>query len=144
MGIGGCTLRGGPILAHRCFAPFVHSIFLYGGAVVGEECKLDFVFFSIVRHASTHRRKPAPRGMASVPVSVPVRCSLFTGTVPVRCSLFAGTVPVRCFLFTGTVPADNLFLIGNPFVQDLCCADANSLLPAGDHLSQPAGQDGNH
>ena len=65
-------------------------------------------------HAITKCRKPAPRGMASLHLrtfeSVPVRCSLFTGTVPVRCSLFAGTVPVMCFLYTGTVPADNLFL----------------------------------
>ena len=31
----------------------------------GGSCKLDFRFFSIVRHASTQLRKPATRGIAS-------------------------------------------------------------------------------
>ena len=43
--------------------------------------------------------------------SVPVRCTLFTGTVPVRYALFTGIVPVRYALFTGTVPVINLFLV---------------------------------
>ena len=39
---------------------------LNGGTLPGGRgCTLDFRFFSIVRHASTHLRKPATRGMAS-------------------------------------------------------------------------------
>ena len=61
---------------------------------------LTFVFFSIVQHASTQRRTPAPRGMASQ----------HQWTVPAAYSLFAGTVPAAYSLFAGTVPGFNLFL----------------------------------
>ena len=51
-------------------------------------------FFSIVRHASTQRRTPAPRGMASQHLRtferVPVNKELLTGTVLVNKKLLTG------------------------------------------------------
>ena len=61
-----------------------------------------FVFFSIVRHASTQRRTPAPRGMASQHLRTFER-------VPVNKELLTRTVPVNKKSLTGTVPVSNLF-----------------------------------
>ena len=58
-------------------------------------------FHSIVRHASTQRRTPAPRGMVIQHLRTFER-------VPAVYSLFAGTVPAAYSLFAGTVPAFNL------------------------------------
>ena len=69
----------------------------------GVGANTTFVFFSIVRHASTQLRTPAPRGMASQHLRTFER-------VPSAYSLFAGTVPAVYSLFAGTVPAFNLFL----------------------------------
>ena len=65
-----------------------------------------FFSLSIVRHASTQCRTPAPRGMASQHLRTFER-------VPAAYSLFAGTVPATYSLFECTVPAFNLFLIIN-------------------------------
>ena len=73
-----------------------------------------FFLFSIVRHASTQLRMPAPRGMASQHLRTFER-------VPVNKELLTGTVLVNKKLLTGTVPVNNLFLYFNGKIHTNIC-----------------------
>ena len=73
--------------------------YICGGGV---QFRLSF-FLSIVLHASTQRRTPAPRGMASQHLRTSER-------VPVKTELLTCTVSVFKKILIGTVLVNNLFL----------------------------------
>ena len=71
---------------------------------MGGECKVDFIFFSIVQHASAESQHPE---------AWPASTYRHLRGVPDNKKLLSGTLPDNKKLFSGTLPDINLFLINN-------------------------------